>query len=65
MSDTADDPEFDGRRVLDKAKTGALRRRMREFVSDRNEADLKELRRAVREGDDLSEIVRADRDERL
>lgn len=65
MSDTADDPEFDGRRVLDKAKTGPLRERMREFVSDRGEVHLKERRRAVREGDDLSEIVRADRDERL
>jgi len=65
MSDTADDVEFDGRQLLNKAKTDPLRKRMREFVTEHEKRELKQLREAVRDGDDVSEIVREDRDERL
>jgi hypothetical protein len=65
MSDTADDIGFNARRVLDKSKTDPLRQRMREFVSDRQAHDVKELRAKVADGTDLSEIVDQDRDERV
>lgn len=65
MSDTADDIGFDGRQLLNKAKTDPLRKRMREFVTEHEKRELKQLREAVRDGDDVSEIVREDRNERL
>lgn len=65
MSDTADDIGFDGRQLLNKAKTDPLRKRMRTFIAEHEERDLKQLREAVRDGDDLSTVVRENRDERL
>lgn len=64
MSDTADDIGFNARRILDKSKTNPLRQRMREFVSDHEPRDVRELRARVAEGTDLSEIVDQNRDER-
>lgn len=65
MSDTAEDIGFHGRQLLNKSKTDPLREKMREFVADREETNLKELRSTVAEGGDLSEVVKDDRDERL
>lgn len=65
MSDAADDIGFAERQLLNKSKTHPLRERMRRFVEDRGEDDLKQRRRSVSEGTDLSEIVTEDRDERI
>lgn len=65
MSDTADDIGFNGRQLLNKAKTDPLRRRMRAFVVKHEDRELKQLREAGRDGEDLSTVVRESRDERL
>ena len=65
MSDTADDIGFDGRQLPNKAKTDPLRRRMRAFVTEHEDRELKQLREAVRDGENLSTLVRESRDERL
>ena len=65
MSDTADDIGFDGRQLLNKAKTDPLRKRMRAFVEAHERRELEELRAVVRDGEDLSTVVRENRDERL
>jgi len=66
MSDTAEDPDFQVEHLLNKSKTRSLRERMREFVAEHDgPADLKQLREDVADGDDLSDIVVEDRDERL
>jgi ribosomal protein S3AE len=67
MSDTARD-EFDflGRQILKKSQTRALRKRMREFVDEHDGTeDLAALRRRAKGGEDLSDIVEAERDERI
>jgi ribosomal protein S3AE len=66
MSDTVDDTGFRAEQLLNKSKTGAIRERMREFVSEHGESpELTELREAVASGEDLSDIVDEGRDERL
>lgn len=66
MSDTADEREFRAEQLLNKSKTHALRERMRAFLDSHDGADdLKSLRRQVSGGEDLSDIVVEDRDERL
>jgi hypothetical protein len=64
MNETPDEPDLVGRKLLNKAKTDSLRKRMRDFVGEQKELDFKQLREAVSEGDDLSTIVRENRDER-
>jgi ribosomal protein S3AE len=65
MSDTADDIGFQARQLLNKTKTDTLRQKMREFVEERDETDLKDLRQKVASGDDLSDVVSEGRRERL
>jgi hypothetical protein len=65
MSDTADDDGFYRRQVLNKSKTEPLREQMREFVAEHDDTDLKELRSRVSAGEDLSEIVQTDREDRV
>lgn len=66
MSDTADDLDTAGRRLLDEARTGGLRKRMRSHL-DAHESpdDLKSFRRTVASGLPLSEAVDEGRDERV
>lgn len=66
MSDTADDQELRAERLLNKSKTHGLRERMRDFLDSHEETDdLESLRRRVSGGEDLSDIVVEDRDERV
>lgn len=67
MSDTAnDDFEFLGRQLLKKSQAEPLRRQMQEFVDDHEVPDdLDALRRRAQEGENLSEVVKQDRNERL
>jgi len=65
MSDTADDGEFHRQQVLNKSKTEPLRAQMREFVADHDDTTLKELRSRVSVGEDLSEVVQKDREDRV
>lgn len=66
MSDAVDDFDFYAKQLLNKSKTNPLRQRMQEFVSEHGEqTDLKQARRAVQDGDTLSDIVIEDREERL
>lgn len=65
MSDTADDIGFHGRQLLNKSKTDPLREKMRDFVAEQKQSDLKELRSRVSTGEYLSNIVEEDREERL
>ena len=65
MSDAVDEVGFEGRQLLNKSKTDPLRKRMRQFLDEQREQDLKQLRGSVSKGQDLSEIVTENRDERL
>ncbi len=66
MSDTADDLDAAGRRLLDEARTGSLRERMRNHLAtNESPEDLKAFRRTVASGDPLSEVVDEGRDERV
>lgn len=66
MSDTTDDLEAAGRRLLDESKTGDLRERMRDHLATHElPEDLEALRRTVARGDPLSEVVEEGRDERV
>lgn len=66
MSDTTDDLDAAGRRLLDEAKTGSLRERMRDhLVANEVPDDLKTLRRTAAKGVPLSELVDEGRDERV
>lgn len=67
MSETTDkDLAFLGRQLLEKAGEAPLQERMRRFaVEHGSERSIRELRKAVQEGPDLSDVVSADRDERL
>jgi ribosomal protein S3AE len=66
MSDTVDEAGFEAGQLLNKSKTGAIRERMREFVSEHGESTaVTELREAVASGEDLSDVVVEGRDERL
>ena len=64
MSDTAE--ESSGERLLQEAKTGALRERMREHLSVHDSPDeFKQLRSEVTMGKDLSTTVVEDRNGRV
>jgi hypothetical protein len=67
MSDVArDDFGFLGEQLLKKSQTRPLRQEMEEFVDDHDVPDdLKTLRERVKSGEDASEIVTRDREERL
>jgi hypothetical protein len=67
MSDTVrDDLDFLGEQLLKKSQTQPLREQMEAFLEEHEpETDLKSLRRRAKDGEDLSEIVKRDRDERL
>jgi hypothetical protein len=67
MSDTVENFDFYARQLLNKSKTNPLRERMQEFASKHGgTTDLKQLREAAGgEGENLSEIVRENREERL
>lgn len=67
MSDTAgDDVAFLGEQLLKKSRTRPLRKQMEEFVTEHESPDdLTALRRRVKGGQPLSEIVKEDREERL
>lgn len=67
MSDTArEDFDFLGRQLLKKSQTEPLRERMQDFVDDHDVPDdLEALRRRAKGGEDLSEVVKEDRNERL
>lgn len=66
MSDTAEDFDFHARQLLKKSKTNPLRERMRQFLTDHGaDADLETIRAEAVEGEDLSEVVVEDREERL
>ena len=66
MSDTTDDLDTAGRRLLDEAKTGSLRERMRDhLVANEVPDDLEALRRTAASGVPLSELVDEGRDERV
>lgn len=67
MSDTArEDFDFLGRQLLKKSQTEPLRERMQDFVDDHDVPDdLEALRRRAKEGENLSEVVKEDRNERL
>jgi hypothetical protein len=66
VSDTTDDLDAAGRRLLDEARTGSLRERMRDHLAA-SEApdDLVAFRRAVGSGPPLSDVVDEERDERV
>jgi len=65
MSDTADDIGFQGRQLLNKSKTNPLREKMRQFIDQNDNEELKQLRSKVAAGKDLSQVVKEDREERL
>lgn len=67
MSDAArDDFDFLGKQLLKKSQTRPLREKMEEFVDDHEVPDdLKTLRKRIKSGEDVSEIVTQDREERL
>jgi len=66
MSDTAEDRELRAEQLLNKSKTHPLRERMRAFLADHDRSeDLESLRRRVSSGEDLSDVVVEDRDERV
>ena len=67
MSDTVrDDLDFLGEQLLKRSQTQPLREQMEAFLEEHEpEADLKSLSRRAKDGEDLSEIVKRDRDERL
>lgn len=65
MTDAPDDPDFDGLHLSTAGETDPLRERMRRFVAEHEMQDPVNLRESVRSGDDLSTLVRADRDDRL
>lgn len=66
MSDTTDDLDAAGRRLLDEAKTGSLRERMRDhLVANEVPDDLETRRRTAATGVPLSELVDEGRDERV
>ena len=67
MSDTVrDDLDFLGEQLLKKSQTQPLREQMEAFLEEHEPgSDLKSLRRQAKDGEDLSEIVKRDRDERL
>jgi len=65
MSDAVDDFGFYAEQLLNKSKTNPLRERMQQFISEHGgEADLKQVRMDVEGGENLSEIVIEDREER-
>ena len=65
ISDTTDDPDKAGRRLLDEVRTGGLRDRMRSHLAaHESPVDLNSFRRTVASGDSLSEVVDEGRDER-
>jgi hypothetical protein len=66
MSDTADGFGFDAKQLLNEGKTHSLREQMPEFVSEHDsDVPLEELREAVSDGKQVSDIVIDDRDERV
>lgn len=65
MSDAADEIEFHGEQLLNKSKTRPLRERMEDFIDQQEPVDLKTVRKTIAAGDDLSAIVREDREERV
>jgi hypothetical protein len=66
MSDTTDDLDAAGRRLMDEARTGSLRERMRSYLAaHESPADLKAFRQTVTSGDPLSDVVDEGRDERV
>ncbi len=66
MSDTADGFGFDAKQLLNEGKTHSLREQIREFVSEHDsDVPLEELREAVSDGKQVSDIVIDDRDERV
>jgi hypothetical protein len=67
MSDIVrDDFDFLGEQLLKKSQTQPLREHMQAFLEDHEpKDDLESLRRRARDGEDLSEIVKRDRDERV
>ena len=66
MSDTADDIDLAGRRLLDEAKTSGLRDRMRNHLATHESPDdFKAFRRTVASGTPLSEAIDEGRDERV
>lgn len=67
MSDVIDDDDrFFGRQLLQKSRTGPLRERMQEFVSEHGDGDVKTVRRRLSKGEtDLSDLVDEDREERF
>ena len=65
MSDVIEGVSFEGKNILSKSKTDSLRDRMKSFVADREEVELKTVREKVSTGRDVSEIVKNDREERF
>ncbi|ACV13049.1 hypothetical protein Huta_2888 [Halorhabdus utahensis DSM 12940] len=65
MSDKFDEITFHGEQLLRKTRTDSLRGQMRAFISNVEDFDLKDRRSSVSRGEQLSNIVTADRDERL
>lgn len=65
MSDTNDVIDL-GHYALQGARVEGLRRRMQEFVADRNRhVDVRSIRRETTEGTSLSEFVDEERTERI
>jgi hypothetical protein len=67
MSGTVrDDIDFLGEQLLKKSQTQPLREQMEAFLEEHEPADeLKSLRQRAKDGENLSEIVKRDRDERM
>lgn len=65
MSDTTDDLDAQGRRLLEKSQVDPLKERMEAFLADHQSGDLKTLRAETSDGVDLSALVDEEREERL
>jgi len=65
MSDRFDEITFHGEQLLRKSRMDSLRGQMQAFISDVEDFDLKERRGRVPSGENPSEIVMTDREERF
>lgn len=65
MSDRIEEITFHGEQLLRNSRMDSLRGKMRAFISEVDEVDLKTRRATVSNGERLSDLVTADRDERL
>ena len=66
MENAVENPGFDAQQLLRKGKTHSLREQMQKFVSEHEAGeDFKELREEASNGQNVSEIVKKGREERI